>query len=93
MQTGDGKIIINEKYEKKKFLLDEPKFIVTILLMSLSEDMFIIISSFMFGYCVSYYTYNFFKPKSVKDEIIDFILRYNIKHGIVNKKIEINKNQ
>ena len=26
--------------------------------------------------------------KSLKDEIIDFILRYNIKHGIVNKKIE-----
>ena len=25
MQTGDGKIIINEKYEKKKFLLDESK--------------------------------------------------------------------
>ena len=69
------------------------KFIVTILLISLSEDMFIFISSFMFGYCVSYYTYNVFKPKSVKDEIIDFILRYNIKHGIVNKKSRTNKNQ
>ena len=64
------------------------KFIVIILLMSLSEDMFIFISSFVFGYCVGYYSYNFFKPKSVKYEIIDFILRYNIKHGIVNKKIE-----
>ena len=40
----------------------------------------------MFGYFVGYYSYNFFKPKSVKDEIFDFILRYNIKHGIVNKK-------
>ena len=64
------------------------KFIVIILLMSLSEDMFIFISSFVFGYCVGYYSHNFFKLKSVKDEIIDFILRYNIKHGIVNKKIE-----
>ena len=54
--------------------------------MSLSEDMFIFISSFVFGYCVGYYSYNFFKPKSLKDEIIDFILRYSIKHGIVNKK-------
>ena len=43
--------------------------------MSLSEDMFIFISSFVFGYCVGYYSYNFFKPKSLKDEIIDFILR------------------
>ena len=64
------------------------KFIVLILLMSLSQYMFIFISSFVFGYCVCYYSYNFFKPKSVKDEIIDFILRYNIKHGIVNKKAE-----
>ena len=62
------------------------KFIVIILLMSLSEDMFIFISSFMFAYCVGYYLYNFFEPKSVKDEIIDFILRYNVKHRIVNKK-------
>ena len=54
--------------------------------MSLSEDMFIFISSFVFGYCVGYYSYNFFKPKSLKDEIIDFILRYSIKHGIVNEK-------
>ena len=69
------------------------KFIGIILLMSLSEDMFIFISSFVFGYCVGYYSHNFFKPKSVKDEIIDFILRYNIKHGIVNKKSRTNKNQ
>ena len=62
------------------------KFIVIILLMSLSEDMFIFISSSVFAYCVGYYLYNFFKPKSVKDEIIDFILRYNVKHRIFNKK-------
>ena len=56
------------------------------LLTSLSEDMFIFISSSVFAYCVGYYLYNFFKPKSVKDEIIDFILRYNVKHRIFNKK-------
>ena len=56
--------------------------------------MFIFISSsFVFGYCVGYYSYNFFKLKSVKDEMIDFILRYNIEHGIVNKKNRANKNQ
>ena len=64
------------------------KFIAIILVMSLSEGMFIFISSFVFGYCVGYYSYNFFKPKSVKDEIIDFILRCKIKHGIVDEKIE-----
>ena len=43
----------------------------------------------MFGYyCVGYNSYNFFKPKSLKDEVIDFILRYNIKHGIASKKIK-----
>ena len=47
----------------------------------------------MFDYCVGYYSYNFLKLKSLKDEIIDFILRYNIKHGIVNKKNRTNKNQ
>ena len=69
------------------------KFIVIILLMSFSEDMFIFISSFVFGYCIDYYSYNSFKPKNLKDEIIDFILRYNIKREIVNKKIRTNKNQ
>ena len=54
--------------------------------MSLLGDMFIFINSFVFGYCIGYYSYNFFKPKCLKDEIIDFILRYNIKHEIVNKK-------
>ena len=75
MQTDDGKIIIDEKYEKNWYFKMNQKFIVIILLMSLSEDMFIFISSFVFGYCVGYYSYNFFKPKSLKDEIIDFILR------------------
>ena len=69
------------------------KFIGIILLMSLSEDMFIFISSSVFGYCVGCYSYNFFKPKIGKDEIINFILKYNIKHGIVDKKYRTNKNQ
>ena len=55
--------------------------------MSLSEKFFIIASSFVFGYCIDYYPYNFFKPKKLEDQIIGFILRYNIKHGIANKKI------
>ena len=41
MQTDDGKIIIDEKYEKNWYFKMNQKFIVIILLMSLSEDMFI----------------------------------------------------
>ena len=69
------------------------KFILIIFFsMSLSEKLFIIASSFVFGYCIGYYSYNFVKPKKPKDEINDFILRYNIKHGIVSKKNRTNKN-
>ena len=60
------------KLSLMKNIIDE-KFIVIILLMSLSEDMLIFITSFVFVYCVGYYSYNLFKPTSVKDEIIDFI--------------------
>ena len=55
---------------------------------SLSKKLFTIASSFVFGYYIGYYSYNFFKPKKTKAEINDFILRNNIKHGIVSKKIE-----
>ena len=56
--------------------------------MRLLEKLFIIASSFVFSYCIGYYSYNFFKLKKPKDKINDFILRYNIKYGIVSKKIE-----
>ena len=55
--------------------------------MYLLEKMFIMMSSFVFGYCIGYYSYNFLKPKHAKDEIIYSILRYNIKHGVVDKKM------
>ena len=60
--------------------------------MSLSEKLFIIASSFVFGYCIGYYSYNFFKLEKPKDKTNDFILRYNIKYGIVSKKNRTNKN-
>ena len=60
--------------------------------MSLLKKLFIIASSFVLGYCIGYYPYNFFKPEKLKDKIIDFNLRYNIKHGMVNKKSRTNKN-
>ena len=74
---------------KQKFVL---LFINLFFSMSLSKKLFIIASIFVFGYCIGYYSYNFFKPKKPKDEINDFILRCNIKHGIVSKKNRTNKN-
>ena len=69
------------------------KFILIIFFsMSLLEKLFIIASTFLFPYCIGYYSYNLFKPKIPKDELNDFILRYNIKHGIVSKKTRTNKN-
>ena len=56
--------------------------------MSLLEKLFIIASSFVSGYCIGYYSYNFFKPKKPKDEIIDFILRYNTNMESLIKKFE-----
>ena len=70
------------------------KFILIIFFsISLLENLFIIASSFVFGYCIGYYSYNFFKSKKPKDEINVSILRYNIKHGIVSKKNQTNKNR
>ena len=55
---------------------------VIILLLAMSEKMFIIVSSFMFGYCIGYYSFELVKHRNTKDEINDFILSYNRKNGI-----------
>ena len=72
--------------------MNQKLILIIFFLMSLSEKLFIIASSFVFGYCMGYYYYNFFKPEKPKYEVNDFILRYNIKHGIVSKKNRTNKN-
>ena len=41
--------------------------------------MFIIVTSFLFGYCVGYYTFELIKSKNQKYEIHDFFLSYNKK--------------
>ena len=55
---------------------------VIILLLTMSEKMFIIISSFVFGYCIGYYSFELLKRRNPKDEINDFILSYTRKKGI-----------
>ena len=44
--------------------------------MVMSEKMFIIVSSFLFGYCVGYYLFESVKSKNRKYEIHDFFLSY-----------------
>ena len=39
--------------------------------MAMSEKMFIIIGSFMFGYCIGYYSFELVKSKNWKSEIYD----------------------
>ena len=57
----------------------------------MSEKMFIIVSSFLFGYCVGYYWFELVKSKNRKYERHDFFLSYNKKDGkqyrISNKTI------
>ena len=55
---------------------------VIILLLAMSEKMFIIVSSFVFGYCIRYYSFELLKRRNTKDKINDFILSYNRKNGI-----------
>ena len=59
--------------------------------MTMSEKMFIAVSSFMFGYCMGYYSFELIKPKNLRDEIDNFILSYIEKNGsqrrIFDKKI------
>ena len=55
---------------------------VIILLLAMSEKMFIIVISFVFGYCIGYYSFELLKRRNTKDKINDFILSYNRKNGI-----------
>ena len=69
---------------------------VIILLLTMSEKTFIIVSSFVFGYCIGYYSFDLLKRRNPKDEIYHFILSYNRKNGIqrrvFDKKIGTSQN-
>lgn len=53
--------------------------------MTMSEKMFIIISRFLFGYCIGYYSFELVKLKNRKSEIHDFFLDYNRKNGLQHR--------
>ena len=50
---------------------------IIFLLMVVSEKMFIIVSSFLFGYCVGYYSFELVESRNWKFKIHDFFLSYN----------------
>ena len=62
----------------------------------MSEKMFVIVSSFLFGYCIGYHSFELVKSKNRKFEIHDFFLSYNKRNGIqrriTNKKFGGNEN-
>ena len=48
----------------------------------MSERMFIIVGSFLFRYCLGYYSFEFMKCTNRKHEIREFFLSCNKKHGM-----------
>ena len=64
--------------------------------MFMTEKMFITIGPFLFGYRLSYYSFDIFKYKNRKHEIHEFFLSYDKKYGmqhrVFNEKNERNKN-
>ena len=59
--------------------------------MAMSEKMFIIIGSFMFGYCIGYYSFELVKSKNWKSEIYDLFLSYNKRNGLQRRSINKKK--
>ena len=45
--------------------------------MVMSERMFVIVGTFLFGYCLGYYSFEIFKYKNKKHEINEFFSSYN----------------
>ena len=43
--------------------------------MIMSERMFIIVGTFLFGYCLGYYSLEFMKSKNQKHDIHEFFLK------------------
>ena len=65
--------------------------------MAMSERMFVIVGTFLFGYCLCYYSFEIFKYKNKKHEINEFFSRcnkkYGMQYGFFGEKTRQNKNQ
>ena len=56
--------------------------------MFMVEGMFIIIGTFVFGYCLGYYSFDIFKYKNRKHEINYFFSSYNRKYSMQHRVLE-----
>ena len=76
--------------------MNQNKIYVILLLLAMSEKMFVIVGSFLFGYCVGYYSFELVKYRNRKNEIHDFFLSCNKNDGnlprINNRKIGTSEN-
>ena len=77
--------------------MKETTLYIIFLLMTVSEKIFITVTSFVFRCWVGYYSFGLFKPKNPRDEINDFFLSYTRKYGIqrrvFDEKIRRSENQ
>ena len=48
--------------------------------MIMSENMFVVVGAFVFGYCLGYYSFELFKYKNRAEEIHQCFLRYKEKY-------------
>ena len=70
------------------------KILSLLLLFCVSETFFIVLISFVCGYCVGYYFYDIIMPrKKSEEEIIQFFLSYNEKHGFPNRSFSKNESE
>ena len=49
--------------------------------MIMSEQMFVLLGDFVFGYCARYYSFETLTYKNRKEESDEFFLMYNKKYG------------
>ena len=54
---------------------------VIFIVMIMSENMFVVVGAFVFGYCLGYYSFELFKYKNRAEEIHQCFLRYKEKYG------------
>ena len=70
------------------------KILSLLLLFCISETFFIVLISFACGYCVGYFFYDIIRPrKKSEEEIIQFFLSYNKKHGFANRSFSKNESE
>ena len=77
VMTVNNKFVVHESItiDDQFFQMKQNSVYIIFLLMIMSERMFIIVGTFLFGYCLGYYSLEFMKSKNRKHEIHEFFLK------------------